>query len=130
MAATLYAMLARVFASSLQNAFAQPGGQGQGIGPQNLDLLQIVVPGEIAYDGSVTVAVNVDYTGAVHNPASSPTNGTRLGVFASNLASTATTAQHFAAAFSNPSQYDILQVINAGGNVSYYLSYAGVATGS
>jgi hypothetical protein len=130
MAATNGAVLAEMQGSSLQNAFAQAGGQGQGVGPQNLDILQIVIPGSMMYDGSISVAVNVDYTGAVHNPAVSPTNGTRLGVFESNLASSATTAQHFAAAFTNPSLQDILQVINFGGNISYWLDSKGVAHGS
>lgn len=129
MPATTQAVLARVFGSSLQVAFAQPGGNGMGIGPQNLDILQILIPGQET-EGTPTIAVNVDYTGAVHNPASSPTNGTRLGVYQSNLTSSATTAQHFAAAFSNPSLQDILQVANDGGNISYYLNYQGVATGS
>jgi hypothetical protein len=58
------------------------------------------------------------------------TNGTRVGVFYTNLPATASIAALFASAFSNPSQQDILQIINLGGNVSYYLNYQGVATGS
>lgn len=125
MPATLTAAIERVFGSSLQTAYQQPGGN-----TQNLDLLQIVIPGDIAYGSALTVVLNVDYTGAVHNPAVSPTNGTRLGVFFSNLASTATTAALFASAFANPSQQDIVQNVNQGGNVTYYLNYQGVATGS
>jgi hypothetical protein len=126
MAATNSAMLARVFGSSLQNAFAQINPSN----PQNLDLLQIIIPGDLVTGNPPTVVVNVDYTGAVHNPAVSPTQGTRLGTFQSNQPSGSTTAQFFTNAFSNPSQSDILQVINDGGNISYYLNYQGVATGS
>lgn len=125
MPATLTAVVERVFGTSLQTAYTQPGGN-----TQNLDLLQIVIPGDIAYGSAPTVVLNVDYTGAVHNPAVSPTNGTRLGVFFSNLASNATTAALFASAFANPSQQDIVQNVNQGGNVTYYLNYQGVATGS
>lgn len=56
--------------------------------------------------------------------------GQRVGRFLTRLGTTATLAQWFADAFSNPSQLDILQVINPGGNVHYYLNYQGVATGS
>ena len=42
-----------------------------------------------------------------------------------------TVAQAFAAAFPlNPLNQDIIQVINVGGNVSYYIDYTGVAHGS
>jgi hypothetical protein len=126
MPATAEAMLLRVQGAALVAAFAQINPSN----PQNLDLLQIVVPGDNANVESPTVVINVDYTGAVHNPAVSPTNGTRIGVFQSPLISGGTTAQYFASAFTNPQLQDILQVINIGGNISYYLSYAGVATGS
>ena len=95
-------------------------------GSQNLDLLQIVDEGGL-------VCINVDYQGTVHNPNSSATNGTRAGQFRTLLASTATTAQMFADAFypnANQDQSDILQVINPGGNVHYYLDYTGTAHGS
>lgn len=128
MPATTAALRGRFQGSSLQNAFAQAGTQG--IAAPNLDLLQIVIPGDQPGDGSVVVALNVDYTGAVHNPAVSPTNGTRLGVFNSTAPSGSTTALFFSTAFTNPSQQDIIQSIQEGGNISYYLSYAGVATGS
>lgn len=128
MPATLTALINCSFGSSLQNAWLQPGGNGNGA--QNLDLIQIVVPGSLAYDGSISIALNVDYAGAVHNPASSPTNGARIGVFFSNLTTAASTAALFASAFANPSQQDIIQNVTQGGNVSYYLSYLGVATGS
>lgn len=128
MPATAGAMLIKVQGSSLQNAFAQLTGNG--VGPQNLDLLQIVVPGDNASSAPPVVLLNVDYTGAVHNPAVSPTNGTRIGVFQSPLISGGTTAQYFAAAFTNPQLQDIIHVRNIGGNISYYLSATGVATGS
>jgi len=127
MPAASQALISRAFGSSLQNAFAQLNGNG--VAPQNLDLIQIVIPGDTP-TGSVTVVLNVDYTGAVHNPAVNPTNGTRIGVFQSPSISGGTIAQYFAAAFTNPQQADILQVINDGGNISYYLNYQGVATGS
>jgi hypothetical protein len=104
-------------------AGAFPQVTGQGIGGQNLDLLQIVGLG-----GSILL--NVDSTGTVHNPASAATNGTRIGQFQTTLSSSATTAQLFANAFANPSQLDILQVVNLGLNVHYYLDYLGVAHGS
>lgn len=90
---------------------------------QNLDLLQIIGVG-----GSTLL--NVDSTGAVHNPAVSPTNGTRIGVFQTHLASGQTTAAYFADAFANPAQLDIFQAINAGGNIHYNLNFQGVAAGS
>lgn len=55
---------------------------------------------------------------------------TRVGRFWSTLALGDTLAHYFANAFNNPSNQDILQVVNLGGNVSYYLNYQGVATGS
>jgi hypothetical protein len=127
MAATTFAHLQRMLGSSLQNAFAQLTGQG--IAAQNLDLIQIVIPGDIAYN-TPTVALNVDYTGTVHNPAAAPTNGTRIGVFFSNLASSATTAQFFASAFANSALLDILQNINQSGSITYWLDYLGVAHGA
>jgi hypothetical protein len=60
------------------------------------------------------------------------TNGIRVGRFGSNFgpADTYTTAQLFADAFNNPSRLDILQIINTGGNIHYYLDYTGTAHGS
>ena len=132
--ATLYAVLERIQGQSLQAAYAQLTGQG--IAPQNLDILQITVPGTVP--GTVNantpiVALNVDFTGAVHNPAVSPTDGTRLGVFhAIDQAAASTTAQMFASAFrwNVNQQLDILQVTNIGGNISYWLDFLGVAHGS
>lgn len=104
---------------TLAAAFPQTPGQVA----QNLDLIQIIGQG-----GSVLL--NVDYLGVVHNPAVSATNGTRVGQFYSRLTSSATTAQLFADAFTNPAQLDILQIINLGGNIHYNLNYLGVAAGS
>jgi hypothetical protein len=110
--------------TTLASAFPQVTANG--VGNQNLDLLQIV-----SKKGG-TVLLNVDYLGAVHSPAVSPTNGARVGVFATNFqtSDSATVAQLFADAFANPSLLDILQVINLGGNIHYYLDYLGVAHGS
>jgi hypothetical protein len=118
MAATGEALLARYQGQSLVLAFRQinPGN------PQNLDLFHIV-------DQGGNILVNVDYTGAVHNPASSPTQGCRIGRYFTSL-TTGTTAQFFANVFPNPQSLDLIQVRNVGGNISYYLSYAGVANGS
>jgi hypothetical protein len=104
-------------------AGAWPQVSPNGIANQNLDLLQIVDLGGLC-------VLNVDYQGTVHNPAVSATNGTRVGVFQTRLASGQSTASYFADAFTNPSQLDILQVINAGGNIHYNLNYLGVAAGS
>jgi len=124
MSATLDAMYSQ---NSSQTGTTVAGAFPQvtpnGVASQNLDLLQIVQQGG-------NIALNVDYLGTVHNPASSPTNGTRIGVFMTNLVGSPTTAQLFANAFDNPLDQDILQVINIGGNVHYYLDYLGVAHGS
>jgi hypothetical protein len=128
-AATLTAVLERVFGSSLQNAYQESGTQG--IGPQHLDLIQILDSGDITNPNPVNVEINVDYAGVVHNPAVNPTNGTRLGAFfALNVADGSSTAVFFANAFNNPSQLDILQNVTQGGNVSYWLDYLGVSHGA
>lgn len=121
MAATPTAMLQSQPGASVLTAWPQVTPNG--VASQNLDLLQIVGEGDL-------VILNVDYTGAVHKPAVSATNGTRVGQFQTRLASSATTAQLFADTFANPSLLDILQVVNLGGNISYYLDYLGVAHGS
>jgi hypothetical protein len=121
MPATLYAVIGRYEGSSIQAAFAQinPGN------PQDLDLIHI------CDQGSVKAIINVDYTGAVHYPVLNPTSGVRIGKYFTRLSTTATLAQIFADAFSeNVSLQDIIQCINLGGNISYYLNYQGVATGS
>lgn len=113
----MYSLNSTQTGTTLAGAFPQTPGTAQ-----NLDLLQIVGPG-------LVVLLNVDSTGAVHNPAVSPTNGTRVGVFGTGLTS-GTTAALFASAFANPSNLDILQAINQGGNIHYNLNYQGVAAGS
>lgn len=118
MAATQFAVLQRQQGSSVITAWPQVGNVNS-----NLDLIQILNEG-----GSTLV--NVDFTGKVNFPAVSPTNGTRVGVYYTRQSASASLAQIFADTFTNPSQLDILQVINNGGNVSYYLNYQGVATGS
>jgi len=110
-------------------AGAWPQVTPNGVAPQNLDLIQIV-----GFGGPILL--NVDSAGVVHNPAVNPTTSaggigqTRIGQFQSRLTSSATTAQLFADAFSNPSNLDIIQVINEGGNVHYNLNFQGVAAGS
>ena len=125
MAATATAMLQSQPGQSVVTAWPQVTPNG--VAAQKLDLIQIVGEGD-------KVLLNVDSNGTVHNPAVSPTTGaaqqTRIGVFLTRLTSAASTAQLFADAFSNPSQLDILHVVNIGGNVSYYLDYLGVAHGS
>jgi hypothetical protein len=119
MAATTYAMFTQNGGTSVSNAWPNVGGPAQ-----NLDLLQIVGAG-----GSILA--NVDYLGSVHVPKSAATTGnTRVGQFETNLTSSATTAQLFASAFTNPQQQDIIQVIAEGGNIVYYLDYLGVSHGS
>jgi len=126
-------VLGTFFGSSLQAAFNQINPSN----PQNLDILQITVPGEPGVGNSPTpiVALNVDYTGVVHNPAVSPTSGTRVGVFhAIDATSSSTTAQLFASVWkwnaTQGAKADVLQVVNIGGNISYWLDILGVAHGS
>lgn len=105
--------------STLAGAFPQtPQG-----GTQDLDLIQVVGLG-----GSIILSV--DYLGTVHKPGASTTNGTRLGQFQSRLTSSSTVAAIIADAFTNTSHQDIIQAVNIGGNIHYYLDYLGVAHGS
>jgi hypothetical protein len=85
------------------------------------DSTHIVVPyaGQIAETHAGTLSTSVPYT-----------QGHRVGKFLTRLAPGATVAALFADAFTNPSNLDILQVVNLGGNISYYLDYQGVAHGS
>lgn len=125
--ATAQALIAQQPGNTVGTAWPQVTPNG--IASQNLDLLQIVNEG-----GSILL--NVDSAGAVHKPAVSPTTSaggigqTRVGQYQTRLTSSSSTAQLFADAFSNPSQLDILQVIQEGGNIHYSLSYLGVASGS
>lgn len=124
MAATNFAVLAKISGTSWANAFPQVGGPAQ-----NLDILQIVD------DSGLSVLLNVDYAGVVHNPASNPTvaagnsGATRLGQFrVTGLDSSATTAQLFANVFFNPSLQDIIQVVSpTGGSIVNYIDYQGVS---
>lgn len=124
-------VLEPVQGSSLQNAFAQINPTN----PQNLDILQITVPGSNSID-AVSVALNVDFAGVVHKPAVAPTKGTRAGTFhAINSAVGSTTAQLFADVWqwnaTQGAKADILQVVSPnGGNISYWLDFLGVAHGS
>lgn len=121
---TLFAHLARLQGQSLALALPQVGNVNS-----NTDILQITD------DNGNNVLLNVDFAGVVHNPAVNPTaptsfDNTRLGQYQSQLSPGASTAALFASAFSNPKQEDIIQVINIGGNISYWLDYLGVAHGS
>jgi ABC-type tungstate transport system permease subunit len=116
MANTATALISRKQGSSLAVVSSQ-------LDVRNLDILQIV-------DEGGGVLLNVDYAGVVHNPAVNPTVNSQKAPYQTRLTSGATTARLFAEAFSNPSQLDILQVINIGGNISYYLDYLGVAHGA
>jgi hypothetical protein len=125
--ATTTAILGTFQGSSISNAFKDAGSQAAST--PSLDLFQIVIPGDNPTDNP-TVVVNVDSTGSVHNPASKPTVGTRLGVFQSTAASGSTTALFFSTAFANPALLDIIQCINLGGNISYNCNYLGVTAGT
>lgn len=128
-------VLGTFLGASLKAAFAQLTGQG--IAPQNLDILQITIPGNDSTGDPTApvVALNVDFAGVVHNPAVNPTNGTRQGVYhAVDQTSSATTAQLFASVWkwnaTQGAKADVLQVVNLGGNISYWLDFLGVAHGS
>jgi hypothetical protein len=119
-AATSTAVLQQAAGASVVTAYPQVGGTAQ-----NLDLIQIL-------DEGFQVLLNVDFAGVVRKPSNTPSaniGNTRVGAFQTRLTS-GTTAQLFADAFSNPSNQDIIQVINIGGNISYWLDATGVAHGS
>jgi hypothetical protein len=127
MAATSTAVLGQFRGySTVATAFPQTGKA------DNLDLIQIVAQGESGVPTSPTVLCNVDYAGTVHYPASGATDGTRIGQYRTTFgaSSSPTKAQLFANAFTNPSLLDIIQVVNSGDNVHYYLDYTGTAYGS
>ncbi len=120
MAATPTAMLQSQPGTSWDNAWPQVTPNG--VASPNLDILQIVD------NNGQGVLLNVDHAGVVHNPAVNATNGTRVGVFETTLASGDTTAHYFANAFTNPSNLDILQVISpTGGSVVNYIDFLGVS---
>lgn len=117
MSATNGAVLAQIQGTSWATAFPQVTPNG--VGNQNIDILQII-------DEGGNVLLNVDYAGVVHNPASGTTgNNTRLGQYFTRKTS-GTTAQLFADAFTNPSNLDIIQVYNQG-SVAKYIDYLGVS---
>jgi hypothetical protein len=99
--------------------FAQAGNNGEFVIVSN-DTTTITV--------TTSTQVNETHAGT----ALPYTVGTRVGRFATDfgVGDTYTTAELFANTFTNPSLQDILQVINAGGNIHYYLDYLGVAHGS
>lgn len=125
MPATPTAMLQSQPGASVVTAWPQLPGNG--VGPQNLDLIHIAAIG-----GEKLVVVT--YQGTVlRNTGSTPptaSEGVRVGRYLTRLSPSASTAAIFADAFSNPSLLDILHVVNEGGNISYYLDYLGVAHGS
>jgi len=123
-------VLEPVFGQTLQQAFAQINPSN----PQNLDLIQITVPGSNSID-AVSVALNVDFAGVVHKPAVSPTKGTRAGTFhAINSSASSTTAQLFADVWqwnaTQGAKADILQSVQIGGNISYWLDFQGISHGA
>lgn len=112
MAATNYALQEQVSGSTWAAAY--------GNSVQTLDILQIV-------DAGGSTLLNIDSTGTVHKPSSSPTNGTHAGVFESSITS-GSTAAIVAATFTNPANLDILQLVApAGGGVTSYIDYLGVS---
>lgn len=81
------------------------------------DLLQIVDPvGKVVY--------SIDSTGTANDNPSTPSGTAVLGQFQAHTGSTR--AQYVASAFANPSNLDIIQVVQPGGNVAYYIDYQGV----
>jgi hypothetical protein len=127
-AATGQCLISRNLGASVITAWPQVTPNK--LAPQFLDLVQIVGEGGF-------VVLNVDYQGGVHYPAIFPTNGTRLGQYFTRLQAlnnlglpVATLAAVMADAFKNFDQEDIIQVINIGGNISYWWDYLGVAHGS
>lgn len=116
----------------LASAFVNPNSEVL------LDLLQIVKPGVgvvVAVQNNGTVNFSSTGLTAVNgsSAASSYTvQGTLVGQFiVLSGGLTDTVAHAVASAFPlNPQSLDILQVLAPGGNVGYYFSYAGVATGS
>ena len=93
--------------------------------PLSLDLLQIFGEGG-------NCLIQVTSAGGVNANVSNQTGQVLFGRYVCKLASTATVAQIFAAAFSqNNDQQDILQVKNPrGGNGVFHVDYLGVAYSS
>jgi hypothetical protein len=125
--ATNNCLISRNLGASVVTAWPQPTSQGAG--SPNLDILQIVNQGEGGK--GLNVILNVDYTGTIHYPAVSPSDGTRLGQYFTRLNGTATLAALSADTWTNnPAQEDIIQVIQLGGNICYLINYLLVAYGS
>lgn len=130
MSATTYSLMRRYEGQSLLLAF-----------PDNESLADIL---QIENQGG-QVIVSVSYNGTVNFNASGLTFTTGqggAGLYTLNRqldgkyrtvpgTTITTVAQAFAAAFPlNPQNQDIIQVINIGGSVGYYIDYTGVAHGS
>lgn len=80
------------------------------------DLLQIVDPfGKVVF--------NIDVFGVANDNPASPSATAILGQFQAHSGSTR--AQYIASAFANPSNLDIIQIVQPGGNVAYYVDYLG-----
>lgn len=135
MAATQYA----VFATYQSYATSAPFLASAFTDNESLaDLLQIEVPGKgvvLAVQNNGTVNFNANGltpTNGASASASYTVNRQLVGLFRTNPTATVTTvAQAVAAAFPlNPQSWDIIQVIQEGGNVGYYLDSVGVAHGS
>ncbi len=101
------------FTNAVNNVTAAP------ITAANGTTITVLFAGQIAETHAASSTITV-----------SGTKGTRIGVFSTSLSIGATVAQLFANAFLNATNQDIIQVVNQGGNVSYYLDYQGVAHGS
>jgi hypothetical protein len=124
-AATLNAVQQAQPGASVLTAWPQPTTQGIA---STFDLIHI------ANYGLETLVV-VNYQGTVlRNTGTTPpasSAGYLVGKFLTRLTSAATTAQIFADVWSqNNTNDDILQVVNVGGNISYWLDFLGVAHGS
>ena len=80
--------------------------------PQSLDLIQVINEGG-------KIVWNLTSTGVANTNPASPTGNTLLGQYFGSS---------FAAAFTNPSSLDLIQIVSpAGGNTVNYVDYAGVA---
>lgn len=103
MPATSQALIKRYLGDSLQSTF---------FNPSQSDLLQIIHP------DSGQVIWKLDFEENVVNNPASWTKGAIIGQFL---------GQNFQTAFSNSENLDIIQIVNVGGNIIWYLTYDGVA---
>lgn len=126
MAATVGTMAGQYKGQSLLAAFTNPN---------HYDIIQIINQGR-------KVIANVTYNGVVNlNPTLSSGQGGN-GLYTSNKVMVkrfeispaypqATLAQIFLAAFpQNPNKLDIIQIVNLGGTISFWVDYLGVAHGA